>query len=139
MPPSARSLLARMSAKAYEMVVSQLSFACLRYALCGNLAAGRPVKDPPHGKILRNVLNLMLGSRSHEQQVARVEQIPLAVVEEDSATANDKINLILSVRCLLSRVQREGKSYIQRAALEDDNGVLARGARDTCLSLGKVD
>jgi hypothetical protein len=80
----------------------------------------------------------MLDSGSHEQEVARPERIPLAVVQEHPATANDKVDLILGMRRLLPCLPRDGKSYIQRTAPEDDNGVLACGARDTCPSLGKA-
>jgi hypothetical protein len=37
------------------------------------------------------------------------------------------------------RALRERKGYIQRATPEDGNGVLARGTRDTGLSLGNAD
>jgi hypothetical protein len=60
-------------------------------------------------------------------------------VQEHSPATNDKINLVLCVRRLLARAQREGKGYIQRATPEDDNGMLAKGSWDTCLSLDKTD
>ena len=91
-------------------VVSQFPFACLRYVLFGNLTAGRPVKDAPHGKFFRNLLDLVFDSRCHEQEVASLKRIPPAVVEEHSTTPNDKVNLALGVRRLLPRVRREERA-----------------------------
>jgi hypothetical protein len=97
------------------------------------------VKYTPQGEILGNVLELMLGTRGHEQEVAGFEPIPLSVVNEHSSAANDEVNLVLCVRRLLARGQRETKGYVKSATLQDHDGALARGARDTRLSLGKTD
>jgi hypothetical protein len=43
------------------------------------------VEDDPHGEVLGKVLEPMLGPRGDEQQVARPERVPPAVVEEDAA------------------------------------------------------
>jgi hypothetical protein len=39
----------------------------------------------------------------------------------------------------LARAQREGKGYVKRATAQDHDSALARGSRDTRLSLGKAD
>jgi len=77
-------------------------------------------------------------SRSHEQQVAWPERIALAIVKEHTAAANDEINLVLWVRCLLARAGREREGDIQRAALENANSVLAPGTGYAGLSLGET-
>jgi hypothetical protein len=41
-----------------------------RHALCGDLATITAVEYTPQREVLGNVLELMLGPRSHEQQVA---------------------------------------------------------------------
>lgn len=118
---------------------SRIGFRLRPYSLRRNLATGRPVKHAPHGKILGNVLDLVLDSGSHEQEVTCLERFTLTIVQEHSPATNDEVNLVLRVWGLLARALRKGKGYIQRATLEDDNGVLARGSWDTCLSLNKTD
>jgi hypothetical protein len=60
-------------------------------------------------------------------------------VNEYSSAANDEVNLVLCMRRLLARAQREAKGYVESATLQDHDSALARGARDTRLSLGKTD
>jgi hypothetical protein len=110
-----------------------------RQALYWDLATMRAVKYTPQRKVLGNVLELMLGPRSHEQKVAWLEPVPLAVVNEYSSAANDEVNLVLCMRRLPVRAQREAKGYVKSATLQDHDSALARGARDTRLSLGKTD
>jgi hypothetical protein len=98
----------------------------------------RSVKYAPQGQIVGSVLKLMLGPRGHEQDVARLERVPLAVVKEESSPSNDEVKLVLYVRRLLARALRDGKGYIKRATPQDHNGVLARGAGDTRLTLDKT-
>jgi len=113
--------------------VSQFDILDRRHALCWDLATMRAVKYTPQGEVLGNVLELMLGPRSHEQEVAGLEPVPLAVVNEYSSAANDEVNLVLCMRRLLARAQREAKGYIKSATLQDHDGALAREARDNPL------
>ena len=69
----------------------------------------RSVKYAPQGQIVGSVLKLMLGPRRHEQDVARLERVPLAVVKEESSPANDEVKLVLCVRRLLDRGAEGGK------------------------------
>jgi hypothetical protein len=108
-------------------------------ALCWDLATTGAIEDNPHGEVLGKVLETMLGSRSHEQKVACLEWVPLAIVKEDTSAADDDVDLVLCVRNLLVRGHREGEFYIKGAALQKADGVLARGARDTRLSLSNTD
>jgi hypothetical protein len=119
--------------------VSQFDILDQRHALCWDLATMRAVKYTPQGDVLGNVLELMLDPRSDEQEVARLEPVSLAVVNEYSSAANDEVNLVPCMRRLLARAQREAKGYVESATLQDHDGALARGARDTRLSLGKTD
>jgi hypothetical protein len=119
--------------------VSQFDILDQRRALCWGLATMTAVKYTPQGEVLGSVLELMLGPRSHEQEVACLEPIPLAVVNEYSSTANDEVNLALCMRRLLVWAQREAKGYVKSATLQDHDGALAHGARDTLLSLSKTD
>jgi hypothetical protein len=50
--------------------VSQFDILDQRHALCWDFATMRAVKYTPQGEVLGNVLKLMLGPRSHEQEVA---------------------------------------------------------------------
>jgi hypothetical protein len=122
-----------------HLVVSHFGSLGQHYALYWDLATRGTVKYAPQGQIVASVLELMLGRRSHEQDVARLERIPLAVVNEHPPAANDEVNLVLRVRRLLARAQREGKGYVKWATPQDHDGVLTRGSRDTRSSLGKAD
>ena len=84
----------------------------------------------------------MLGSRSHEQKIARLERVPLAVMKEDAAATEDDVNLVLGVRSRRPRQRGEATERehgLQGAALQHAHRVLAGGARETRLSLGKMD
>ena len=81
---------------------------------------------------------MMLGSGSDEQEVARLERFPLAIVNENTTTANDDVDLILPVRCLLVRRHRERELYVKGATLQNEHRALAGGTRDTLLSIGKA-
>src|ERR1700745_4024919 len=109
-----------------------------RHPLCWHLATMRAVKYTPQGEVLGNVLELMLGPRSHEQEVARLELVPLAVVNECSLATNDEVNLVLCMRHLLARAQGEAKGYVKSATLQDHDGALARGTRNTRFRLREV-
>jgi len=50
--------------------VSQFDILDQLDALCWDLATMRAVKYTPQSEVLGNVLELMLGPRSHEQEVA---------------------------------------------------------------------
>jgi hypothetical protein len=99
----------------------------------------RAVKYTPQGQIVGSVLELMLDPCSHEQEVACLEPVPLAVVNQYSSAANDEVNLVLCMRRLLARAQREAKRYVKSATPQDHDGALACGARDIRLSFGKTD
>src|SRR5262249_29799317 len=112
------------------------------HALRRNLATTGAVEDDPHGEVLGKVLEAMLGSRSHEQEIARPERVPLAVMKEDAAAADDNVNLVLGVRRRRPRERRkatEREHGLQGAALQKADGVLARRAGNTRLGLGKAD
>ena len=66
-----------------------------------------PVEYSPQGEILGEVLVVMLSPRSDEQKLARLERVPLAIVNENTSTANDDVDLILRVGRLLVRRHRE--------------------------------
>ena len=79
------------------------------------------VKYAPHGEIFGNVLEVMLDPCSHEQEIPWLECVSLAVVNEHASTANDEVDLVLAMRRLLARAQRERKGYVKRATLQDRN------------------
>jgi len=103
----------------------------------GDLAALGTVKYTPHREILGKVLELMLDSRSHEEEVARLKRVPFAIMNKQPSTANDEVNLILCVRRLPARVHRDGEGYIQRTPPKCGDGVLGR--RYLRLGLGNVE
>jgi hypothetical protein len=45
----------------------------LYHALSWDLAARGAVEDDPHGEVFRKILETMLGPRSYEQEVTRLE------------------------------------------------------------------
>jgi hypothetical protein len=59
----------------------------------------------------------MLGPGSDKQEIARLEPIPLAVVDENSSTANDDVEFVLRVGRLLIRRHRERELYVKGATL----------------------
>src|SRR5262245_24580075 len=60
-----------------------------------DLAPDSTIEDTPDGKILGEVLEVVLRSGSHEQKVPCVERIALAVVTQDASTPDDHIDLVL--------------------------------------------
>jgi len=106
--------------------------------LCRDLAARGAIEDHPHGEVLSKVLEPMLDSRCYEQQVARLEGMPLAVVKEDAAAADDDVELVLGVRRLLIRGYRKRELYVQGTALQKAERVFARGTWDPRLRLSKM-
>jgi hypothetical protein len=88
-----------------------------RLALYWDLTATGAVEYNPHGEVLGKVLETMLGSRSHEQKVACLERVPLAIVTEDASAADDDVDLVLCVRSLLVRGHRKGELYVKGATL----------------------
>src|SRR5262245_65906883 len=84
----------------------------------------------------------MLGSRGHEQEIARPERVPLAVMEEDAAAADDNVNLVLGVRGRRPRERREAAERehgLQGAALQHADGVLTRRTGNPRPGLVKTD
>jgi hypothetical protein len=82
------------------------------------LAALLAVENDPHSRVLGKVLEMVLGSSSHEQQVACLECVSLAVVNEDASPTDDDIEFILCVRRLLVRSYRQGELHVEGAALQ---------------------
>jgi hypothetical protein len=103
------------------------------------LAAARAIENAPHCEVLCNVLELMLDTGSHEQEVAWLEWLALAVVKENASASQDDVKLVLLVRCLWDGALRDGERDIESATLQNDGGVIAGGTRDTRLSVGKMD
>jgi hypothetical protein len=56
--------------RCFCLVVLQVDFLSQRHALCWDLATMGAVEYAPQGEILGNVLELMLGPRGHEQEIA---------------------------------------------------------------------
>jgi hypothetical protein len=66
--------------------------------LSRNLTTTRAIKNAPHGEVVADVLELMLDSRSHEQEIACLEWFPFAVVKQDTPPSDDDVNFVLLVR-----------------------------------------
>src|SRR5262245_35884370 len=84
----------------------------------------------------------MFGSRGHEQEVACFERISLAVMKQDAAAAEDDVDLgaVVRGRWPWERGEAaEGAHRLQGAVLQHAHRVLAGGAGDARLSLGKTD
>ena len=102
------------------------------------------MEHDPDLEVIGKVLEPMRNSRSHEQQVARLERVSLAVVKQDTSATHDDVHLVLRVRSRLSgrwtrREATEGESNVERAAPQHAGGVFARGAGNGRASLGKTD
>jgi hypothetical protein len=81
----------------------------------------------------------MLGPGSDKQEIARLEPIPLAIVDENASTANDYVDFILRVGRLLIRRHRERELYVQGATLQDENRALAGRTWNAPLSIRQSD
>lgn len=84
------------------------------------------VKHTPYREILGSILELTLDPSSHEQEVARLKHVPLAIVNEHSSAASGEV--ISSCACAICGRGRtgEGEGHIQRATPKGDNRVLSR-------------
>jgi hypothetical protein len=91
-----------------------------------DLAAFGTIKHPPYRGVLGNILELMLGSRSHEQEIARLKRVPPPIVQKHSPAANDEVDLILCVWRLRARAHRKGKCHIQGATPKGNDCMLRR-------------
>jgi hypothetical protein len=98
----------------------------------------RAVKYAPKCQVVGSVFKLVFGPCRHEQDVARLKRVTLAVVKEESAAANDEVKLVLWVGRLLHRSMRDGKGYIKGATPQDYDSVLARRTGNTRLGLGEA-
>jgi hypothetical protein len=72
---------------------------------------------------------VVLNPGRHEQQVAGPERIVPAIVNENASAADDNVNLILDMRCLAIGRHGDREFHVKRAALQNENGALARGTR----------
>lgn len=104
-----------------------------------DLATAGTVEHAPKREILGEIFIVMRGARSDEQQITCLERVPLAIVNENALAANDGVNLILRVRRLSVRRLGQSELYVEAATLQDEYRALARGTRDTLLSLDKSD
>jgi hypothetical protein len=64
----------------------------------GTLSTARAIENSVHCEVFGDVLELMLDASSHEQEVAWLECLPLAVVKQDAFPSDDDIKLVLLVR-----------------------------------------
>jgi hypothetical protein len=107
-----------------------------------NLATPGAIEEDPYRQVLREVLESMLDSRGHEEEIAWPERVPPAVVKEDAAPMDDDVDLVLLVRRRLALARHESPERelgVEGAPLQDPDGVLAREARDVPLSIGNMD
>jgi hypothetical protein len=81
----------------------------------------------------------MLDSGGHEQKVAGLEWVPLAIVKQNASAANDDVNLVLCVRRLFIRARGRREFYVGAAASQKADGALAVGTRDAHLSFRETD
>ena len=88
-------------------------------SLHSNLAAVWAIEHYPYCKIVGVVLEPVLDSGSHKQKVARLESVPLSIVEQNTSAANNDVDLVLRMRREFTRQHcgRKSKPHINRAAL----------------------
>ena len=60
----------------------------LRAIGCWGLAAIRTIEHSPHGKVLAQALQLMVGTGSHEYKIPRLHCVPIAAVQKNTTTSN---------------------------------------------------
>jgi hypothetical protein len=132
MPPKLRQLhpLVRRQASRPLHVVS----VCVLDSV-GYLAALRAEEDNPYGKTLAEVLEVMLGSGTDKHEIAWPEWLSLRPMTEDTAAANDDVDLVLAVGRLFVRADWKGELYIEGPALQKACRMLARGPRDSRSSV----
>jgi len=97
----------------------------------------RAGEHTPQSEVLGNVLKLMLGPRSYEEDVTRLKRVPPAIMNKHSSAADDNVNLVLCVRRLFLLEYRECERDIKGAPLPNTGRALACG--DAGLSFGKTD
>lgn len=107
---------------------------CIRIG--SHFTSAGSVEHTPHEQIVAKVLESMLSCGPHEKQVAGLKWIALAVVKQDTATANRDVQLVLFVWSLLIGARRCAEAHIERAALQDVDGALAGGYPS--LGLGEM-
>jgi hypothetical protein len=93
------------------------------------------VEHDPHSEVLAELVETVLRPCGHEQKVARLEWIPLALMKEDASPADDDVHLVLCVAGWLCRpLRRRREPHVEAPALQHADGVLAAGPRDGSLS-----
>ena len=98
------------------------------------LASARPVENAPDREIFAVLGELMLDASRDEQQIAGFERVAFAIVKHHAAPADDDIDLVLDMRGLLFRGDRNGECHIQGAALKDVNGMFTPRPREAFSS-----
>jgi hypothetical protein len=106
-------------------------------ALRWDLATRRAVEDDPDGEVVGEVLEPVLNSRGHEDEVSGFERIATAIVKEHAPAPHDDVDLVLDMRRLAVWGHRQGKQCPDSAALHDCYEVRARRPRDALLGFGK--
>jgi hypothetical protein len=83
---------------------------------CRDLTAIRAVENNPHGEFIGKVLEMVLDSRSHEHQVAWLEPVALAVVNQDHLT--QFLSGILERRALMYSLTVFGCAFLEEMVLQ---------------------
>jgi hypothetical protein len=104
-----------------------------------DLASTGAVENNPHNQVIAEGFESMLGSGGHEQKVAWLEWVPLAIVKQNPSAANDNVNLVLCVRRLLIRTGGRREFYFEGAAPQKADRALALGARNAHLTFRETD
>jgi hypothetical protein len=127
-----RSKRARVHQRILAATEDELSNGCKRNVkdLCrSRFAAFRPVESNPNSEVGGEIFKAMRLTGGYEDEGASLDRIPLCTVEEFSATARDKINLIARVRLLRVVPLRRVEFHDERTVREDRHGQIARRRR----------
>jgi DNA replication protein DnaC len=99
----------------------------------------RAVEDDPHGEVVSEILEPVLDSRGHEQEVSGFEPVSAAIVKQDTVAAHNDGDLVLRMWRLAIRGYRQREQRPDRAALHDIDKLRAGGPRDQLLGFRQRD
>src|SRR5215469_13030287 len=103
------------------------------------LAAFRPVKHHPHGKIVAEVFKAVNLSRGREQRVTRSKLQPLSFVNKPAGSKGHHVDLVAGMGLLRVRALGRVDLYLQRAVLELQSRGFAVFGRDSLASIAEFD
>ena len=96
------------------------------------LATFRPIKENPDRKIIAEVFKTVFDCRGYEQNVVWDKGLSRSAADKLSTALRDDVNLVERMWCLRIAAARRVELHDQRAMFEQQHGLLALRAGQTC-------